>query len=72
MLRYLLTVVLAAVAPLSADVTIRYKTEYQFNPSLPAAMTEQAMKSQPPMDSVVRVKGHKGYTESLGLQTIID
>jgi len=72
MLRPFLTFVLAAAAPLSADVTLRYKTDFKMNPSLPAAITEQTMKNRPPLDSVIRVKGRKGVTDMLGLQTIID
>ncbi len=72
MLRSALMVLLAAVAPLTADVTVRYKTDFKFNPSLPPAMAEQAMKSRPPGDALIRVKGRKGLTEMFGLQNIID
>jgi hypothetical protein len=72
MLRFALSLVLAAAAPLSADVTVRYKSDFKFNPSLPPAIAEQAMKNRPPTDSVIRVKGHKGLTEMLGLQNIVD
>jgi len=72
MLRFALSLVLVVAAPLSADVTVRYKSDFKFNPSLPPALAEQAMKNRPPTDSVIRVKGHKGLTEMLGLQNIVD
>jgi hypothetical protein len=72
MLRFALCLVTAAAAPLSADVTVRYKSDFKFNPSLPPAIAEQAMKNRPPTDSVIRAKGHKGLTEMLGLQNIVD
>jgi hypothetical protein len=72
MLRFALSLVLVAAAPLSADVTVRYKSDFKFNPAVPPALTEQAMKNRPPTDSVIRVKGYKGLTEMLSLQNIVD
>lgn len=54
-----------------ADVTVRYKTEFQMNPALPASMTG-AMAANVPKDSVLRFKDGKGYSASSGMDSITD
>jgi len=54
-----------------ADVTVRYQTEFQMNPALPASMTS-AMTSNVPKDSILRFKDGKGYSASAGMDMITD
>ena len=51
-----------------ADVTLRYKMEVKLNPALPA-QTAAGATSQ---ESVVRLKGGKGFSTSMGYTAIID
>ena len=60
---------------LHADVTLRYKTEVKINPALPAQMATGAMKgmvSALPQETVIRVKGGKGFSSEMGYNSIID
>ncbi len=60
---------------LHADVTLRYKIEVKINSTVPAQMAAGAMKG---MDSslsreiVLRLKGGKGFSESMAYSSIID
>jgi hypothetical protein len=62
-------------ASMQADVTLRYKTEFEMNPSLPAQMTEQATKSMGaalPAESVMQVKAGKGASAFGKFRSIVD
>ena len=62
-------------APVSADVTLRYKTELKMNPALPQQMTEQAMKSMAtamPGDTAYQWKDGKGISAIGKVKTIVD
>jgi hypothetical protein len=64
-----------AVATLRADVTMRYKTNVKLNPSLPAAMTQQATKGMQnalPPEMVVQWKQGKGASAFGPFQSIVD
>jgi len=50
---------------LRADVTVRYKIDYKFNASLPSAVTGPALRqmdSALPTETVMHLKGNKGYS----------
>jgi TonB family protein len=50
---------------LRADVTVRYKIDYKFNASLPSAVTGPALRqmdSALPTETVMQLKGDKGYS----------
>jgi hypothetical protein len=70
--------ILLAIPVLRADVTLRYKTEVTMNPNLPAQMAGAmagAMKgpgSAAPRESVVRLKGGKGFYTAAGFNSIAD
>jgi hypothetical protein len=51
-----------------ADVTIRYKMEIKTNSALPAQMAAGAL----PQETVLRLKGGKGFSTSMGFNSIID
>ena len=51
-----------------ADVTLRYKMEVKANPALPAQMAARAL----PQESLLRLKGGKGFSSSMGFNSIID
>jgi len=72
MLRSAIIIAISIVAPLNADVTIRYKTDVTFNSSLPAAITDQAKQNMPRSDTAIRVKGRKGSTEIFGYMSLVD
>jgi hypothetical protein len=50
-----------------ADVTLRYKMELKANPALPAQMARVM-----PQETVLRLKGGKGFSTSMGFNSIID
>ena len=50
-----------------ADVTIRYKMEIKTNSALPAQMARVM-----PQETVLRLKGGKGFSTSMGFNSIID
>ena len=50
-----------------ADVTLRYKMEIKTNSSLPAQMARVM-----PQETVLRLKGGKGFSTSMGFNSIID
>jgi hypothetical protein len=55
-----------------ADVTVRYKMEVKMNPALPAGMAAGVMKALP-QESVLRLKGGKGWSSAaLGYDSIVD
>jgi hypothetical protein len=65
---------LASIFPLAltlsvahADVTIRYKMEIKTNSALPAQMARVM-----PQETVLRLKGGKGFSTSMGFNSIID
>lgn len=51
-----------------ADVTLRYKMEIKANPGLFAQMAAAAL----PQESMLRLKGGKGFSTSMGFNSIID
>ena len=51
-----------------ADVTLRYKMEVKANPALPAQMAARAL----PQESLLRLKGGKGFSSSMGFNSIVD
>jgi hypothetical protein len=51
-----------------ADVTLRYKMEVKANPGLSAQMAAGAMSQE----SVLRLKGGKGFSSSVGFNSIVD
>jgi hypothetical protein len=68
-------VFLLAVSAAKADVTLRYKSEIKPNPGLPAQMVEAMSKgvnaSMPP-ETVLQIKGDKGYSTVGPFRSIID
>jgi hypothetical protein len=66
---------LLAISAGYADVTVRYKAELKPNPGLPAQMVEAMTKgvtaSLPP-NSVLQIKGDKGYSTVGLMRSIVD
>lgn len=63
-----------ALPALDADVTTRYKTEITVNPAM-SALTAGAARGanwSAPQEMTFRLKGVKGFSSSLGVQSIID
>lgn len=56
------------LAVVRADVTLRYKMEIKTNPALPAQMAAGAL----PQESLLRLKGGKGSSSSMGYTSIVD
>ena len=50
-----------------ADVTLRYKMEFKTNSALPAQIARVM-----PQETVLRLKGGKGFSSSMGFNSIID
>lgn len=70
---FLLSIAILAGGLLQADVTARYHTTMQFSPLIPGM--DQAMKgfsSAMPGDTVIRMKGTKGYTRFGRMEAIAD
>lgn len=70
-----ITIGLLLAASMSADVTLRYKTTFKLNPSLPAQMAEQAMKGMGdaiPLESVYQLKEGKGASSMGRFRAIVD
>jgi hypothetical protein len=66
---------LLAIPALDADVTLRYQTEIILNPSLPAQLIQQAMKGMStavPKESLLQLKGGKGFSSAGANSTICD
>src|SRR5690349_12026076 len=64
---------LIAAGVLHADITLRYKTEIQLNPTLPAALIQQVMgRMEIPPESVTRLKGDKGISSHAGYTSLVD
>ena len=64
-----------STSALRADVTIRYKNDYNFASFLPPEMMGQALQqaaASMPQSSVIQVKGNKGYSNSGKLISILD
>ena len=63
-----------ALAPLHADVTLRYKMEVKMNPTLPPALAAGAVQGMAALqqESVLRLKGGKGFSTYMGFESIID
>ena len=70
----LVALTLAAAPAVRADVTLRYKSDVKMNPTIPAAMTQQAMAGMAgmPLDSTLQLKAGKGYSSFSGLTSIYD
>jgi hypothetical protein len=69
------TAVLAfATVPAFADVTLRYKSDVKMNPTIPAAMAQQATAGMAglPLDSTLQLKGGKGFSTFNGFTSIYD
>ena len=60
----------------SADVTLRYKTDVKMNPALPAEMVEATTKAMNSallfQEHVLRFKDGKGFSTSMGYDSITD
>jgi hypothetical protein len=63
-----------ALCVLHADVTLRYKTDVKINPALPAQMADamKRMDSAVPQEELLRFKGGKGFSSSMGYDSITD
>jgi len=59
-----------ALPALDADITTRYKTEITINPAVVGAT--KGANSPAPQEMTFRLKGVKGFSSSLGLESIID
>jgi hypothetical protein len=71
----LLTIGLLAAASMCADVTLRYKTAFKLNPSLPPQMTEQVTKGMAdsmPAELVIQLKEGKGASSFGKLRSVTD
>lgn len=58
-----------------ADVTVRYKNEVKLGAGMPPTMGQQTagiMKSTVPTETVIEIKGTKGYTSNGKLITLMD
>jgi hypothetical protein len=69
-------ILLASIAlpALDADVTTRYKTEITINPAVSAlaASAKKGANWSAPQEMTLRLKGVKGFSSSLGVESIID
>jgi len=66
-----LALLLASLAPLTrADATIRYHTDIQTTPLIPAGTLDQTLGAM--QDMAVRVKGNKAYSSLGKLTSIVD
>ncbi|MGD0134351.1 MAG: hypothetical protein ABSE57_20060, partial [Bryobacteraceae bacterium] len=74
--RWLAMLVLGSIAlpALDADVTTRYKTEITINPAVSAlvAGAKKGANLPAPQEMTFRLKGVKGFSSSLGVESIID
>ena len=64
-----------ALSVVRADVTLRYKMEVKTNPALPAQMAAGAgkgMAASMPAETVLRLKGGKGFSTWMGFSSIVD
>ena len=61
-----------AALPAFADVTLRYKTDFKMNPTLPAAMAQQATAGMMgmPGDTTTQLKGGNGASSYMGMGAI--
>jgi hypothetical protein len=73
-LRAAVAVVTLAGLPALADVTLRYKSEIKMNPTVPAAMAQQAAAgiASLPKDTTLQWKGGKGFSSVNGMTSIYD
>jgi hypothetical protein len=72
---FVLLIFLSATTLLHADATVRSKMEMKLAASLPPAAAQQfasAQKSQFPTESVIEIKGDKGYSNSGRAVTLLD
>jgi hypothetical protein len=69
-------ILLASIAlpALDADVTTRYNTEITINPAVSAlaASAKKGANWSAPQEMTLRLKGVKGFSSSLGVESIID
>jgi hypothetical protein len=74
--RYVLPLLpLLPMALLNADVTLKYKSEVKWNPTLPPTIAQQAtqgMNRVLPPDSLMQFKGGKGLSSAMGFTAIVD
>lgn len=64
---FVVLMLLSSPALLHADATIRFKMDMKFGAGLPAAATDQIAKNQKaqfPRETVVEIKGDKGYSSA--------
>src|ERR1035441_3539326 len=61
---------LLSLSVLRADVTLRYKTEIKPNPGLSAQMTQGFNGAA--QETVLRLKGGKGFSTATGFNQILD
>src|ERR1700688_1277575 len=65
----------SATTLLHADATVRFKMEMKLAPGLPPAAAQQfasSQKSQFPTESVIEIKGDKGYSNSGRTTSVLD
>ena len=66
-----IVILLAGLAPaMRADATLRYHTEIQTTPLIPAGTLDQTLASM--RDMVVQIKGNKAYSSQGKLTSIVD
>lgn len=61
-----------ALSVAHADVTVRYRMEFKMNPALPAPVAGVLNGSALPQETVLRLKGGKGFSTSMGFDSIVD
>ena len=64
---FVLLIFFSATTALQADATVRFKMEMKLAAGLPPAAARQiasSQKSQFPTESVIEIKGDKGYSNS--------
>jgi TonB family protein len=63
------------MALLNADVTLKYKSEVKWNPTLPPIMAQQAAQGINrvlPPESLLQFKGGKGLSSAMGVTALVD
>src|SRR5215831_6587459 len=65
---------LLPMALLNADVTLKYKSEVKWNPTLPPMFQQatQRMNRVLPPESLMQLKGGKGLSSAMGITFIVD
>src|SRR5690349_17335944 len=73
-IRGFILLVFLLAAPLHADVTIRYKTDFKLGSFLPPAAQQQFSSQKLPFPSVMvmQIKGDKGYSNAGLAASLLD